>query len=200
MLKSAPARCARRRVEGKIAAIQAPSPHKDNESLLQMLVELCREPDEPKWTLDVAGPGDWSPWQSRARQLGIQDRVRFIGACDAKQVQDLLLRSECLVFASCFEAFGLPVIEAMSCGCPVIAVNATAIPEVAGSAALLVPPHSPQQLAEGVRMLRVDDTVRRRLIEQGYERSKLFLWNDSARVFMKLFESAVSGARPLTEV
>jgi alpha-1,3-rhamnosyl/mannosyltransferase len=85
-------------------------------------------------------------------------------------------RAEALVFPSLYEGFGLPVLEAMACGCPVICSNATSLPEVAGKAALFVEPRDEEAIAEAMRRIVEDDNIRRSLAQQGVQRAALFDW------------------------
>jgi alpha-1,3-rhamnosyl/mannosyltransferase len=85
-------------------------------------------------------------------------------------------RAEALVFPSLYEGFGLPVLEAMACGCPVICSNVTSLPEVAGKAALFVKPMDEQAIAEAMRRIIKDENLRQSLGQQGVQRAALFDW------------------------
>lgn len=183
----------------RLAALQSPLGHKDNESLLRALKRLTEIlPDKP-WRLRIAGWRNWGRWQRRALRLGVADRVEWLGYLDESGVIDLLTTSDCLVFPSYFESFGLPVIEAMACGCPVVAVASTAVPEVAGSAALLAPSKSPDALARLVAAACTEDETRWRLIEAGWKRAQTFSWEAAARAFAELFCAVRAGATPETD-
>src|SRR5207237_1441049 len=84
-------------------------------------------------------------------------------------------RAEALVFPSLYEGFGLPVLEAMACGCPVICSNVTSLPEVAGKGALFVEPKDEEAIAEAMRRIVADDNLRQSLAQQGVERA----WDES---------------------
>lgn len=96
------------------------------------------------------------------------------------------------VFPSLAESFGLPVLEAMACGCPVITSTGTACEEVAGEAALLVNPRSTGEIAEAMRRVTLDGDLRRLLRERGLARSAEFSWDRSARQHLDVFELAAS--------
>ena len=85
-------------------------------------------------------------------------------------------RAEALVFPSLYEGFGLPVLEAMACGCPVICSNTTSLPEVAGEAALLVERKDEEVIAEAMRRIVEDDNLRQSLAQKGVQRATLFDW------------------------
>lgn len=88
--------------------------------------------------------------------------------------------AEALVFPSWYEGFGLPVIEAFACGTPVIASRTTSIPEVAGSAALLIDPSKPEEIAEAMKRIVREPTLRQELKDKGLARSKAFSWRNTA--------------------
>jgi glycosyltransferase involved in cell wall biosynthesis len=182
------------RSELQLCAVQAPLEHKDNESLLQALAALVGAMPALDWRLDVAGQGPWDRWRGRAAELGLAERVRFLGHLEPAALKQLYERAVCLVYPSVFEGFGLPVIEAMARGCPVVAAEAGAIPEVAGDAALLVPPRSPLALRDAVRRLHEDARLRGELIERGRRRAGTFTWSASAGRFLELFERVRRGA------
>lgn len=96
------------------------------------------------------------------------------------------------VFPSLFEGFGLPVLESMACGTPVVASNVTSIPEVAGDAALLVDPLDPDQIAEAMATLLTDNSLRRSLIERGLQRSQRFSWKEAAHRILGAYKDAAS--------
>jgi glycosyltransferase involved in cell wall biosynthesis len=165
----------------RLAAIQSPLRHKDNETLLRAFQQLVAHAPARPWRLDIAGWRDWGRWRRRAHTLGIADRVVWRGYLNEEAIIDLLRRSDCLIFPSVLESFGLPVIEAMACRCPVVAVNRTAVPEVAGGTACLVPPRRPDAIARSVRRLQRDAAWRRSFIERGKARALQFCWTRTAR-------------------
>lgn len=173
----------------QISSVSFPTTHKDNETLLRSIVELRRMAPAERWHLRIIGWGDWEPVRRRAKDLGLETCVEFVGFLNSPQMIEVFRDSLCMVYPSYFEGFGLPVIEAMACGCPVVAVNATAIPEVAGSAAILVEPCSPVQVAEAVRTLFQDEAVRDERIRRGKVRALDFPWEKAAGKFVELFRS-----------
>ncbi len=102
--------------------------------------------------LVVAGSSDIEqPLLNESKRYGIEKNVHFAGYCDPESLAYLYNNAELFVFPSLYEGFGLPVIEAMACGCPVITSNVSALPEVSGDAALLVDPYDVEQLAETMK-------------------------------------------------
>lgn len=123
--------------------------------------------------------------------LGLTDRVKFMGLLPDEQLPSVYRGAIGLLFPSLYEGFGLPVVEAMACGVPVLTSNTTSLPEVAGDAALLVNPESIDEIRTGIERLATDQTLRTDLIAKGLERAKLFSWDAvAARVQAVLDEVA----------
>lgn len=93
------------------------------------------------------------------------------------------------IFPSIHETFGMPVLEAMACGCPVVSADGTAIPELAGDATILVNPRSVEEIASGIQRLVKDRSLRRRLRAKGLARARLFTWEKTAREHLDVFEA-----------
>ena len=87
-----------------------------------------------------------------------------------------------IVYISLYEGFGLPPLEAMACGTPVLTSNVTSLPEVVGDAALMVDPYDVDAIAEGIKRLIEDDNLRRELSQKGLARAKLFSWDRTAEL------------------
>ena len=172
----------------RISALQSPAEYKDNESLLKALqVLIQRRPHEP-WHLDIAGSYDWTRWKIRAEELRVSDRVSWLGFLREAEIIQLLSESHCLIFPSVFEAFGLPIVEAMACGCPVVAANATAVPEIANGAAMLVPPRDPKAIVEAILQLQDDNNFRQELIERGKAHVSGLTWESTVASLQRVFE------------
>ena len=99
------------------------------------------------------------------------------------------------VFPSLHETFGMSILEAMACGCPVITSNISACPEIAGSAALLVNPYSVEEIANVMQRLMKDSKLRKELSERGIERAKKFTWKRSAMNHLKVFEEILKRSK-----
>jgi len=96
--------------------------------------------------------------------------------------------AEVLVNPSLYEGFGFPPVEAMACGCPVIVSSAGALPEVVGDAALVVDPNDPLALAEAIRQVLTDSSLRHRLVTAGLRRAAQFTWERCARETEQVYE------------
>ena len=166
-------------------------PRKNLEGLLRAFSMVA--PDVPH-TLVIAGATGWK--SSGLRQLaeteGLRDRVRFSGYVDDRDLPALLSLCEVFVYPSLCEGFGLPVLEAMSCGAPVVTSSVSSMPEVAGDAALLADPHSTGGMASAISRLATDGTLRRELSEKGLARASNFSWERTARETLEVY-TEVSG-------
>jgi len=176
--------------EPVICALQTPAKHKDSVTLIRMLAELYRIDPGIPWRLKIAGGKDesWSEIVELAENIGVLNHVEFLGYLDRSRVLRLLGESMCMVFTSILEGFGNPPIEAMCSGCPVVASNCTAIPEVVGDAGLLVEPGNGTAFAEAVLRIHGDGALRDRLKNSGFERVKQFSWQQSAIKMIELFQ------------
>jgi glycosyltransferase involved in cell wall biosynthesis len=110
----------------------------------------------------------------------VAPRVHFVGAVPEAKLPSLYHSAEAVVFPSLYEGFGLPVLEAMACGTPVVTANVTAMPEVAGGAALLVDPTSVEQIAVAIEQIISDTSLRAQLREKGLVRATQFSWTRTA--------------------
>jgi glycosyltransferase involved in cell wall biosynthesis len=123
-------------------------------------------------------------------KLKLEDYVHTLGYLEYKELPGIFRQAYVLVFPSLFEGFGIPMIEAMSVGCPVIASNTTSIPEVAGNAALYFDPNSTQDIAKTMKMVVRDNTRREQLILNGYKQAKKFtkskMVSDTLQVYRKV--------------
>jgi glycosyltransferase involved in cell wall biosynthesis len=107
------------------------------------------------------------------------------------QLPSLYRSAEALVFASLYEGFGLPVLEAMACGTPVITSNTTALPEVAGDAAVLVDPTSVDQIAEAMGRINRDSSLRKSLRSKGLIQAKRYSWESTIARVQGILENVI---------
>ena len=119
-------------------------------------------------------------------KFGVANRVLFIGYVKESNLPPLISGSKILFYTSLSEGFGLPVLEAMACGVPVLTSNSGALPEVAGDAALLVNSTDVNDIVEGLKRLLKDENLRNTLVSKGYEQAKKFSWEKMAASFSSL--------------
>jgi len=167
-------------------------PRKNLVCLVEAFVRL--QPLTADLRLVLAGKKGWlyDDLFARVEALGLEDRVLFTGYVADDDKAALLSGALALVYPSLYEGFGLPVLEAMSCGTPVLTSNVSSLPEVAGHAALLVDPLDVGAIAEGMSRLIADEDVRHTLIEEGYQQVQRFSWVSAAREVLEVLESVAS--------
>lgn len=125
-------------------------------------------------------------------RLGLAGEVRMLGYLPYEDLPYLYNLASMMVFPSLFEGFGIPLVEAMACGCPVVCSNVTSLPEVIGEAGLTFDPNSPQQVAEKIWSVWSDDSLKQHMRERGLERAKFFNWENTARQTLEVYEKAAS--------
>jgi glycosyltransferase involved in cell wall biosynthesis len=123
---------------------------------------------------------------------GDRDRVRVIGIVGDTEIPLLLAGARSLLFASHYEGFGLPLLEAFACGTPVVACRNSSIPEVAGDAAILTPTGDAEALAEGLLRVEEDDELRLDMREKGLRRCRDFTWERAAELMVEVYREAAA--------
>jgi glycosyltransferase involved in cell wall biosynthesis len=149
----------------------------------------------PEVHLKIAGPDGWGEEQLGAslRSARHAERIHRIGWIDDRST--LIAGARVLAYPSLYEGFGLPPLEAMSLGVPVVATTAGAIPEVVGDAALLVAPRDAPALSEALELAIEDSPTRQRLIAEGTQRVRLFSWERAGAQLTELYRTlAAAGA------
>lgn len=139
------------------------------------------------------GGGDWTNFElARARELGIDmSHLRYVQGDDS-QLASLYQGASLFVYPSLYEGFGIPPLEAMSFGCPVVSSNASSLPEVVGNAAESFDPKSAPALLASIEQVLNDSERRKSLVEQGYLRTKLFSWERCAEQTVAAYEKVVA--------
>ena len=124
-------------------------------------------------------------------QLSAKDRIIFLDYVPTADLPGLYSQAQSLVFASLYEGFGLPVLEAMACGCPVITSNTTSIPEVGGDSVFYVDPEDVDDIAQGMYQVLTNSKLRKSLREKGIVRSQLFSWEKTAQGVRDIFAACL---------
>jgi glycosyltransferase involved in cell wall biosynthesis len=139
--------------------------------------------------LVIAGKKGWlyDEILARLKALGLEDHVLFTGYVPDAELPALYTLAQAFVFPSLYEGFGLPILEAMACGTPVICSNRSSLPEVAGEAALLLSPDNPRGWAEAMSQLKQNESLRADLRERGLRQVKGFTWETTAQHTRQLY-------------
>jgi len=156
-----------------------------------------------RYRLAVGGPvrlvlcGDPSGFEGDLlgliEELGLGDAVKLAGFIADGDLPALYSGAECLVFVSVYEGFGLPLLEAMACGTPVLASDVSSIPEVVGDAGILVDPLEPDEIADGMARLTGDRELHDRLSVRGLERASGFTWDRTTERIREIYDRVLEG-------
>lgn len=181
--------------EGYILYVGARKPHKNLMTLLEAFALLQRRLNG---ALVISGPepNSWDPFHRAIRNKGLQGRVFFSGHLTNEQLNLLYGGAQLFVFPSLYEGFGLPPLEAMACGVPVVAASSSCIPEILGDAALLIDPQAIDKWAEAMYNGLQDDSLRLSLRQKGLKRVMAFSWEATALKTLKLYHEVVSRGAP----
>ena len=165
-------------------------PRKNLILILQALSLLKRRGKWRGLKLAVVGRRGWLYEEIFAKILSwhLEEDVLFLGFVDDRELPTLYSGSLFFIFPSFYEGFGLPVLEAMACGAPVISSNTSSLPEVAGDAAYLVDPRNAEELAWRMETLLESPSEREALRQKGMERAKLFSWSKAAQATLDLYQ------------
>jgi glycosyltransferase involved in cell wall biosynthesis len=127
------------------------------------------------------------------RELGISEKVRFTGWVDEAHKPALLRGAACAVFPSRYEGFGLPVLEALACGTPMIASSSSSLPELLGDAGFAIDPHDAQGLAGAILSCLLDESLAAELRQRGPKQAARFSWTQTARQTLDAYIEAAAG-------
>jgi glycosyltransferase involved in cell wall biosynthesis len=136
--------------------------------------------------------------RSELASTPVRDRIIHLDYVDRDRLVELYRHADALLYPSWLEGFGLPILEAMACGTPVVTSGRSSMPEVAGPAAVYVDPESPHGIASSVASLLADETNRRRLTRMGQERVGRFSWDRAAAATAQILRQA-AGLSPMDE-
>src|SRR5205807_5499671 len=168
-------------------AVATVEPRKNLVTLLDAYKQLKKQLGASCPPLVIVGRKGWNCADILGYMAELKDAVRFPGYVSDEELIALYQMATCLVFPSLYEGFGLPVLEAMAAGCPVITSTTSALPEVAGNAALLVDPLNAQEIAKVMRQVLQDEDLRKRMIGDGRIWASTFSWEETARMTRELY-------------
>jgi alpha-1,3-rhamnosyl/mannosyltransferase len=166
--------------------------NKPHKNLTRLVQAIGRQPSVV--TLVIGGV--WDPRYPQARQwvarLKLEGQVRWLGPVPESDLPALYSGATLFIFPSEYEGFGLPVLEAMACGTPVICSHTSSLPEVAGDAALLVNPLDVEELTMAIRRALEDEKLRQQMHEKGLARAATFSWERTAQITLTAYEKALA--------
>jgi glycosyltransferase involved in cell wall biosynthesis len=171
-------------------------PHKNLERLIRAFHQVRRQGlDQLKLVLIGDEISRYAELRRAVHQHQLHKYVRFLGYMPEETLAIMYRLAGVFAFPSLYEGFGLPPLEAMASGTPVVTSNVSSLPEVAGAAAVLVDPYDPAAIADGIYRVLTDEALRADLKKRGLARAQQFSWEDSARRVRAIYELASESER-----
>lgn len=165
-------------------------------NLARLIDAFARLGDKNLW-LVLAGRKGWlyDDLFAQVRRLGLEGRVLFPGYIAEEDKAALLSGALAFAFPSLYEGFGLPILEAQACGCPVFCADTSSLPEVAGASALLVDPQDTDALTAAMSRLATESRLREHLVEAGFANLARFSWQRCAQTVLEVIDRLLAGGR-----
>lgn len=159
------------------------------------LIEAFSKLKKKDINLIIIGKRGWKYQEilDAPKKFGVENKVKFLDSVSDEELVFFYKNAACFVLPSLYEGFGLPVLEAMRYGCPVITSNISSLPEVGGDAALYVNPKDVNDLRDKLELLVNDLKLRKELIEKGYKQAKKFSWEKTARETLSVITKIANG-------
>lgn len=163
--------------------------YKNFKRFVQAVAGILQE--DPQLYIFCAGGNDFTEEEVKLfNKMNIMDRFIQKKVYDTELVR-LYKKALVFVFPSCYEGFGIPLLEAMSCGCPVITSNVSSLPEVAGEAAYYFDPYDEGSIQASIKKVIYNESIRQDLIHKGYERNKQFSWEKTVQQTIQVYRSLI---------
>jgi glycosyltransferase involved in cell wall biosynthesis len=169
-------------------------PHKNHKMLLLSYSRFVKL--YPQYRLDLVLTGaavDHNNVMQYSRRIGLTEQVHFLGYLSEEELAAVWDGAHFLIFPSLFEGFGIPLVEAMMYGKPILASKVTSIPEVAGGAALYFDPRKPDEIVEALRQIMSDEGLYRRLVEEGKKQLERYRYEEMVAQYLEVLHRAVEG-------
>lgn len=168
-------------------------PRKNVTRLVEAFSKLILNSQFSTFNLIIVGKKGWMYEEilQAPKKFGIEDKVRFLDFVSDEDLPSFYKNATCFVLPSLYEGFGLPVLEAMQNGCPVITSNVSSLPEAGGDAALYINPEDANDIAEKIKKVISDKKLRSDMIEKGYKQIEKFSWEKTAKETLRALEEIV---------
>src|SRR5579863_4514239 len=169
-------------------------PRKNHLGLIKAFAQAQKKKKGPAM-LALAGGKGWLYEETKqaVADLKLEHKVRFLGHISDLELVTLYSMADVFAFPSFSEGFGIPPLEAMACGTPIITSNTSSLPEVVGDAALLVDPHNIIELGHAITRLLEDEQLREELRQKGYQRAQHYSWSASASKMLSIYQKLYNG-------
>ena len=170
-------------------------PRKNVNGLLEAFRILIDRYNVQETGLVLAGSKGWlyEETMELVNRLNLADRTFFLGRVSDEDLHQLYVGARCHIHPALYEGFGLPPLEAMACGTPVVSSNAASLPEVVGNAAILVDPHDVEQIVNAMRLVLTQPALAAALRAKGLARAAQFSWERTARETIAVYERVLAG-------
>jgi glycosyltransferase involved in cell wall biosynthesis len=177
-----------------ILSVGTLEPRKNHLGLIKAFYQLQGRKGVPTMLVLAGGKG-WLYEETRSMvaKLKLEDKVRFLGYVSELELTALYSMADVFVFPSFFEGFGIPPLEAMACGAPVITSNTSSLPEVVGDAAILIDPHDTNALANAITRLLEDEQLQEDLRQKGYQQVQRYTWSIAANKMLSVYHKLFNG-------
>ncbi|HMH22009.1 MAG TPA: glycosyltransferase family 1 protein [Puia sp.] len=177
-------------VRNYLLAVGPTYPHKNFEILIDAYASLDDNIRKEHPLVIAGGMKTYvSKLKEQVHHAGLDGDIHFLGYVPFECMPSLYREAALLVFPSLYEGFGIPLLEAMACGCPVIVSETSSMPEVCGDAAMYVDPTSKEAISKAIGRLLCDANLREGLRQKGFERAKQFSWKQAAESFKTIIEN-----------
>ena len=164
-------------------------PRKNIPKLLEAFQKIKKENHIEEKLIIVGGRGWlWEPILKQIKTFGLDGSIRYLDYVKKEDLPLLTAGAKLLTLPALYEGFGLPPLEAMASGVPVVVSNVSSLPEVVGEAGVLIDPNSVDSIAEGLLKVLTDNNKRQQMIAKGLARAKKFTWENTARETLEIFE------------
>ncbi len=165
--------------------------HDSYKNISRLIAAFAALPSNHEYELWLAGPSDdrYTPaLKKQVQELGITNQVKFLDYVPYGDLPKIISGAIALVFPSLWEGFGLPVLEAMACGTPVITSNLSSLPEVAGDAAILIDPYKVEEITDAMKAIANDAGLRSSLSQLGLQRATQFSWEKTGQATVEVLK------------
>lgn len=175
-----------------ILSVGTLQPRKNYSLLIEAFAKYCKNTKDSKTDLLIVGKKGWlyEKILNAPKSFGIEDRVKFLSYVPDADLPSLYKQAQCFCLPSLYEGFGLPVLEAMAVGCPVVVSNSSSLPEIAGEAGIYVDPMDVDAIAKGIaKAVQEKDTKEgKKRIEIGFSQTKKFTWEQAAKQTLQVLK------------
>ncbi|MFW6121191.1 MAG: glycosyltransferase family 4 protein, partial [Petrotogales bacterium] len=169
-------------------------PRKNFKTVIKSFARVMRTVKDIHLIKVGKGRYSYSKHYKLIKNLGLEKNITFIEHVNNLDLEGLYNLSELFVFPSLYEGFGLPPLEAMACGTPVVTSNTSSLPEVVGDAGIMVNPYDVDELAESMERVLESENLQEELIRKGLERAEQFSWERTAKETLKVYMDVLNRA------